>query len=90
LNDEDYAAESWKMRTEEEEKKSNLPCAGIILFRFYGYYLSLSVRHPAGGSAPRELMKAGFPPAVQRYVTSDSVQRQIKIMRSNMEMQHPG
>jgi hypothetical protein len=28
------------METEEEEK-SHLPCAGIILFRFYGYYLSL-------------------------------------------------
>jgi hypothetical protein len=24
----------------EEEKRSHLPCAGIILFRFYGYYLS--------------------------------------------------
>jgi hypothetical protein len=29
------------------------PCAGIILFRFYGYYLSLSIKE----SAPRELEK---------------------------------
>jgi len=29
-------------------KFSHLPCAGIILFRFYGYYLSLSMmnQHP--------------------------------------------
>jgi hypothetical protein len=27
----------------EEEKRSHLPCAGIILFRFYGYYLSQMV-----------------------------------------------
>jgi hypothetical protein len=41
--------------TEEEEKNSHLPCAGIILFRFYGYHLSLSDPPEAGGSAPREL-----------------------------------
>jgi len=41
--------------TEEEEKNSHLPCAGIILFRFYGYYLSLFPRLQEGGSAPREL-----------------------------------
>jgi hypothetical protein len=33
--------------TEEEEKNSHLPCAGIILFRFYGYHLSFSIR-PTG------------------------------------------
>jgi hypothetical protein len=32
----------------EEEKRSHLPCAGIILFRFYGYYLSQIVP-PSGG-----------------------------------------
>jgi hypothetical protein len=57
------------MLTEEEEKYSHLPCAGIILFRFYGYYLSLTVRLLSDGSAPRELKKTGFPPAVQRYET---------------------
>jgi hypothetical protein len=31
----------WKMQTAEEVENSHLPCAGIILFRFYGYYLSL-------------------------------------------------
>jgi len=41
----------------EEEKRSHLPCAGIILFRFYGYYLSqMGPPLLAGGtSAPREL-----------------------------------
>jgi hypothetical protein len=33
---------------EEEEKTSHLPCAGIILFRFYGYYLSLVFLPEAG------------------------------------------
>jgi hypothetical protein len=37
----------------KRKKKSHLPCAGIILFRFYGYYLSLSMKE----SAPRELEK---------------------------------
>jgi hypothetical protein len=33
----------------EEEKSSHLPCAGIILFRFYGYYLSqIFLLHAAG------------------------------------------
>jgi hypothetical protein len=48
------------MLTEEEEKYSHLPCAGIILFRFYGYYLSLTVRLLSDGSAPRELKKNRF------------------------------
>jgi hypothetical protein len=40
---------SRKMReTEEEGKRSHLPCAGIILFRFYGYHLSLSIPPLAG------------------------------------------
>jgi hypothetical protein len=38
---------SWKMLT-GEDKKSHLPFAGIILVRFYGYYLSLIVP-PSGG-----------------------------------------
>jgi hypothetical protein len=79
-----------KCGQKRRKKRSHLPCAGIILFRFYGYYLSLSLRHLAGGSAPRELMKAGFPPAAQRYVTSDPVQRQMKIIRCNTQMQHSG
>ena len=44
-------------RQSEEEKESHLPCAGIILIRFYGYYLSLSSME----SAPRELGKTGYP-----------------------------
>jgi hypothetical protein len=55
-----------KCSTEEEEKRSHLPCAGIILFRFYGYYLSLFILPRQDGSAPRELKKTGFPPAGQR------------------------
>jgi hypothetical protein len=33
-----------------KRKKSHLPCAGIILFRFYGYYLSLSERNQHPGN----------------------------------------
>jgi hypothetical protein len=40
----------------EEEKRSHLPCAGIILFRFYGYYLSqMGPAFSGDASAPREL-----------------------------------
>jgi len=50
----------WRKKLEnaytEEEKRSHLPCAGIILFRFYGYYLSQIVPPESGNaSAPREL-----------------------------------
>jgi hypothetical protein len=47
----------------QERKKSHLPFAGIILVRFYGYYLSL-FSTGAGGvgglSAPRELSMPVF------------------------------
>jgi hypothetical protein len=33
----------------KKRKRSHLPCAGIILFRFYGYYLSLDIPLSAGG-----------------------------------------
>jgi hypothetical protein len=67
-------------------KKSHLPCAGIILFRFYGYYLSLlSSPLVAGkGLAPRELKKTGFPPALQRYVTGDFFSYKIKKQGCNI------
>jgi hypothetical protein len=61
----------------KKRKRSHLPCAGIILFRFYGYYLSLTLRFMREDSAPRELYRAGFPPAIQRYVTVHFNQRQI-------------
>jgi hypothetical protein len=32
----------------KKRKRSHLPCAGIILFRFYGYYLSLILPPMAG------------------------------------------
>jgi len=71
--------------TKEEEKISHLPCAGIILFRFYGYHLSLSPFLPEqyGGQHPGNF-STGFPPAVQRYVTFDSMTRQIKINPCNI------
>jgi hypothetical protein len=38
-----------KCRKQKKRKKnSHLPCAGIILFRFYGYHLSLSIPPSAG------------------------------------------
>jgi hypothetical protein len=37
--------------------KSHLPCAGIILFRFYGYYLSLAFPLSCGtGQHPGNLI----------------------------------
>jgi hypothetical protein len=44
-----------KYSRKKRKKNSHLPCAGIILFRFYGYYLSLYFRLLADVSAPREL-----------------------------------
>ena len=41
-------AEKLENAEQQKRKKSHLPCAGIILFRFYGYYLSLSSRLPGG------------------------------------------
>jgi len=42
-----------------ERKKSHLPCAGIILFRFYGYYLSLTASWRF--STPGTCEKPDFP-----------------------------
>jgi len=33
----------------------HLPCAGITLFRFYGYYLSRNVQHPGELIRKREV-----------------------------------
>jgi hypothetical protein len=56
---------------ERRGKISHLPCAGIILFRFYGYYLSLARPAIAGWGQHPGNLKTGFPPAIQRYVTFD-------------------
>jgi len=49
------------MQTAEEVENSHLPCAGIILVRFYGYYLSLSpIAFRLRVSAPRELYEPVF------------------------------
>jgi len=56
----DNSGKSWKMLT-GEDKKSHLPFAGIILVRFYGYYLSQIDPATCGdASAPRELKKPVF------------------------------
>jgi hypothetical protein len=64
-------AEKLENATKEEEKISHLPCAGIILFRFYGYHLSLARPAIAGWGQHPGNLKTGFPPAAQRYVTFD-------------------
>jgi hypothetical protein len=64
-------AEKLENATKEEEKISHLPCAGIILFRFYGYHLSLARPAIAGWGQHPGNFKTGFPPAAQRYVTFD-------------------
>jgi hypothetical protein len=44
----------------QKRKKSHLPCAGIILFRFYGYYLSLVPRLRRGVQHPGNFEKPVF------------------------------
>src|SRR5882672_201347 len=41
----------------------------------------ISALPPTGGIAPRELKNTGFPPAKQRYVTWNFLQRLIKMMQ---------
>jgi hypothetical protein len=47
---------------QKKRKNSHLPCAGIILFRFYGYYLSLfpPAFQPTGLQHPGNLKKPVF------------------------------
>jgi hypothetical protein len=49
------------LETKEEVKISNLPCERLILFRFYGYHLSLSYTQKSGkGQHPGNLRKPVF------------------------------
>jgi len=69
-------AEKMENANERRGKEATFP-AQALSFRFYGYYLSLTLRFMREDSAPRELYRAGFPPAIQRYVTVHFNQRQI-------------